>query len=174
MAVKLDWKAIVGTVAPTLATALGGPLAGVAVKSIAGKLLDRPQATEEEVQQAVLGADPQTLLRLKELDIEFKKFTTDAGIRLEQIDADDRANARARETQVRDHTPAYLAYAITVGFFGTLAFMLINGKPATGGDALLVMLGSLGTAWAGVVAYYFGSSAGSRKKDEAISQMARG
>jgi hypothetical protein len=174
MAVKLDWKAIVGTVAPTLATALGGPLAGVAVKSIAGKLLDRPQATEEEVQQAVLGADPQTLVRLKELDIEFKKFTTDAGIRLEQIDADDRANARARETQVRDHTPAYLAYAITVGFFGTLAFMLINGKPATGGDALLVMLGSLGTAWAGVVAYYFGSSAGSRKKDEAISQMARG
>lgn len=171
---KLDWKAIVGTVAPTLATALGGPLAGVAVKSIAGKLLDRPQATEEEVQQAVLGADPQTLLRLKELDIEFKKFTTDAGIRLEQIDADDRANARARETQVRDHTPAYLAYAITVGFFGTLAFMLINGKPATGGDALLVMLGSLGTAWAGVVAYYFGSSAGSRKKDEAISQMVRG
>lgn len=171
---KLDWKTIVGTVAPTLATALGGPLAGVAVKSIAGKLLDRPQATEEEVEQAVLGADPQTLLRLKELDVEFKKFATDAGIRLEQIDADDRANARARETQVRDHTPAYLAYAITIGFFGTLGFMLVNGKPATGGDALLVMLGSLGTAWAGVIAYFFGSSSGSRKKDEAISQMVRG
>lgn len=171
---KLDWKAIVGTVAPTLATALGGPLAGVAVKSIAGKLLDRPQATEEEVEQAVLGADPQTLIRLKEIDAEFKKHMTDAGVRVEEIDANDRANARAREAQVRDHTPAYLAYAITIGFFGTLGFMLVNGKPATGGDALLVMLGSLGTAWAGVIAYFFGSSSGSRKKDEAISQMVRG
>lgn len=171
---KLDWKAIVATVAPTLATALGGPLAGVAVKSIAGKLLDRPDATEEEVQQAVLGADPQTLLRLRELDTEFKKHLLDAGVKLEEIDANDRANARAREVQVRDHTPAILAYAITVGFFGTLGFMLINGKPATGGDALLVMLGSLGTAWAGVIAYFFGSSSGSRKKDEALSQIARG
>lgn len=171
---KLDWKAIVGTVAPTVATALGGPLAGVAVKSIAGKLLGRPEATEEEVQQAVLGADPQTLLRLKELDVEFKKSMTDAGIRLEQIAADDRANARARQIQVRDHTPAILAYVVTVGFFGTLAFMLVNGKPATGGDALLVMLGSLGTAWAAIIAYFFGSSAGSRKKDEAINQMVRG
>jgi hypothetical protein len=172
--VKLDWKAIVGTVAPTLATALGGPLAGVAVKSIAGKLLDKPSATEEEVEQAILGADPQMLLRLKEVDAEFKKYMTDAGIKLEQIAADDRANARAREIQVKDHTPAILAYTVTLGFFGTLAFMLINGKPATGGDALLVMLGSLGTAWAAIISYFYGSSAGSRKKDEAISQMARG
>lgn len=171
---NLDWKSIVGTVAPTIATALGGPLAGVAVKSIAGKLLGRPEATDDEVEQAVLGADPQTLLRLRELDVEFKKSMTDAGIRLEQIAADDRANARARETQVRDHTPAILAYAITFGFFGTLGFMLVNGKPETGGDALLVMLGSLGTAWAGVIAYFFGSSSGSRKKDEALSQIARG
>ena len=171
---KLDWKAIVGTVAPTLATALGGPLAGVAVKTIAGKLLDRPEATAEEVERAVLGADPQTLVRLKEIDAEFKKSMTDAGVKLEQIAADDRANARAREIQVKDHTPAILAYVVTVGFFGTLAFMLINGKPATGGDALLVMLGSLGTAWAAIIAYFFGSSAGSRKKDEAISQMVRG
>lgn len=170
---KLDWKAIVGTVAPTIATALGGPLAGVATKTLASKLLGRPEATEEEVQSAVIGADPQTLLKLKEVEVEFKKYMTDAGIRLEQIAADDRSNARAREAQVRDHTPAYLAYAITVGFFGTLGFMLVNGKPATGGDALLVMLGSLGTAWAGVIAYYFGSSAGSRKKDDAISQMVR-
>lgn len=170
---KIDWKSIVGTVAPTIATALGGPLAGVATKTLASKLLDRPDATEEEVQAAVLGADPQTLIRLKEVDAEFKKHMTDAGVKLEEIDANDRANARAREAQVRDHTPAYLAYAITIGFFGTLGFMLINGKPATGGDALLVMLGSLGTAWAGVVAYYFGSSAGSRKKDEALSQIAR-
>jgi hypothetical protein len=171
--VKLDWKAIVGSVAPTIATALGGPLAGVAIKTLATQLLGKPDATPEEVEAAVVGADPQTLLRLKEIEAEFKKAMLDAGIKMEQLASQDRASARAREIAVRDRTPAYLAYAITIGFFGTLGFMLVNGKPETGGDALLVMLGSLGTAWAGVVAYYFGSSAGSRKKDEALSQMAR-
>jgi hypothetical protein len=170
---KLDWKAIVGSVAPTIATALGGPLAGVAIKTLATQLLGKPEATPEEVEAAVVGADPQTLLRLKEIEAEFKKALLDAGIKMEQLASEDRASARDREIAVRDRTPAYLAYAITVGFFGTLGFMLVNGKPETGGDALLVMLGSLGTAWAGVVAYYFGSSAGSRKKDEALSQMAR-
>ena len=34
----MDWKSIIGVVAPTLATALGGPLAGLAVETL-GKAL---------------------------------------------------------------------------------------------------------------------------------------
>lgn len=169
---KLDWKSIVGSVAPTIATALGGPLAGVAVKTLAGQLLQKPDATEDEVAAAVVSADPQSLVKLKEIELDFKKTLSEAGVKLEEIDAADRASARSREAQVRDRTPAVLSYAITIGFFSTLGFMLVNGKPATGGDALLVMLGSLGTAWAGVIAYYFGSSAGSKQKTEALTTIA--
>lgn len=167
---KIEWRKILGTVAPALATAAGGPLAGAAVKAIASKLLNKPEATQDEVEAAVIGADPQTLLKLRELDQQFAKDMQAAGIRLEEIEAEDRANARAREVATKDSTPAILAYAVTIGFFGTLAYMLVNGKPATGGDALLVMLGSLGTAWSAICAYFFGSSAGSKLKTEVLAR----
>lgn len=163
-------KKIIAAVAPTLATALGGPLAGMAVKTIAAGL-GKPDASEQEIAEMVASGDPQTLLRLREIDTEFQKHMASLDVDLERIAAEDRSNARQREIQLRDYTPSILASTITIGFFGTLSFMLMHGKPDTGGDALLVMLGSLGTAWAGVVSYYFGSSAGSRHKTDVLSRM---
>lgn len=37
-----DWKDVISSVAPGLATAFGGPLAGAAVKVIADKVLGTP------------------------------------------------------------------------------------------------------------------------------------
>jgi hypothetical protein len=89
---KIDWKKIVGAVAPTLATALGGPLAGIAVKTIATQVLGKSDASEDEVEAAILGADPQTLIRLKEVELEFKATMVNAGIKLEEIASSDRAS----------------------------------------------------------------------------------
>lgn len=165
-------KQIIGAVAPLLGTAVGGPFGALAGTFI-GKALGVDPGDTSAMETAVASGNPEVLVKLRQADNDFKAHMADVGLSEDKLAFDDKANARAREIALKDMTPAVLAYGITVGFFGTLLFMLINGKPATGGDALLVMLGSLGTAWAGVVAYYFGSSSGSARKDATISEIAK-
>lgn len=166
-------KAIISTVAPQLGVALGGPLGGMAgtmlAKALGGKSID-----DAAVQDAIIAADPATLLKMKEAEQSFLIQMEQLGIDRDKLVYEDISNARNREIQVKDHTPAILAYAVTVGFFGTLGTLIFHGKPAVGGDSLLVMLGSLGTAWAGIMAYYYGSSKSSSSKDETIATIAKG
>jgi hypothetical protein len=168
------WGKVKGTlavVAPTLGAAVGGPLGGVAGMML-GKALGKPEgASEEDLVTSLLGASPEQIVELKKAELEFQKFLRENDIKIEQIHAGDRASAREREVAVKDRTPAVLGYSITAGFFGILTWMLINGLPEDGSDALLLMLGSLGTAWTGIIAYYFGSSAGSKIKDTTISTL---
>ncbi len=162
---------IVKTVAPSIATAMGGPLAGMAVRTLSETLLGKPDGTEAELAAAAAAATPAQLLALKNAENEFKLEMKKLDVDLERISAGDRDSARQMAMQnPRDWTPRALAAVITVGFFSVLMYMLMFGLPsAGGGEAMLVMLGTLGTAWGAVVSFYFGSSAGSRAKDEAAA-----
>lgn len=165
---------LVRTVAPSIASAVGGPLAGMATRAISEALLGKPDGTEQELENAVASATPEQLLALKKAEQEFAVKMRELDIDLERISNADRDSARSREVSLRDWTPRVLAGLITVGYFGVLFWMLRFGLPNTGSsEALLVMLGALGTAWGGVVAYYFGSSAGSKEKTEAMNRMVR-
>lgn len=163
---------LVRTVAPSLASAVGGPLAGMAVRTISDALLGKPDGTEAELAEAAARATPEQLLALKKAEHDFAVKMRELDIDLERIANADRDSARNREVKTKDWTPRVLAALITVGYFGALFYMLRNGLPQHGGsEAMLVMLGTLGTAWGGVVAYYFGSSAGSKEKTEAMNRM---
>lgn len=171
---KVDWKRIVGTVAPTLATALGGPLAGVAVRTISQQLLGKDNATDEEVESAVLNGDPQTLVRLKEIDAEFKKFTVDAGIKLEEIAARDRDSARKREVDAHDSwTPRVLAAAFVLGWFVFQYYILRHIVPAEMREIVMRTLGTMDMGLGLILGYYFGSSASGKSKDETIATIAK-
>lgn len=99
-----------------------------------------------------------------------------------EIDADqkDASDARNREIQIANSDKApminkimtpILALLITVAFFGLLAYLCKYPVPPENKDILNIMLGSLGTAWVGVVGYYFHTSLSSSKKDDMISKM---
>lgn len=164
-----SWKDVVGTVAPTIASALGGPLAGMAVGTIASAL-GLSEATVEKVSAAVSGANPSDLLALKQAEIEFTKRMRELDIDLERIAAGDRDSARKRQIEVKDRTLPALAIIVTTGFFGILFYMMRWQVPTESKDVLNIMLGSLGTAWIQVMSYYFGSSSGSAMKTKLLGE----
>ena len=73
------------------------------------------------------------------------------------------------QSVTRSVMPPILAAAVTIGFFSIMVMMFFN-KIDSANPAILMMLGSLGTAWTGIIAYYFGSSAGSQAKTDLLSK----
>ena len=108
------------------------------------------------------------LQKLKETDATFKLKMKELDIDLEKIAAGDRDSARNMQIRTNDWIPRAMAIMVTFGFFGILAWLLVRGVPPSGSETLIYMLGALGTAWTGIVQFYFGSSAGSKAKTDAM------
>ena len=159
---------LIGSVAPTIATALGGPVAGMAVKALSNAFFGHGDASQDEIQAALANPTADQLSALKKIDADFRVQMKSLDIDLERIAAGDRASARDMQKETKDWIPRALAVSVTIGFFAILLYMLVYGLPTTGNEALLLLLGALQTAWGGIIAFYFGSSSGSQQKDKMI------
>lgn len=155
---SFDWRGLVKTVAPTLATALGGPLAGMAVKHI-GDAIGLDQATQETVSAALQGASPETLQKLKQADQDFALKMKALDIDLAKIDADNTASARAMLIQTRARTPAILSWIIIISALGLEGTILFTGLPAKLDDLIVGrILGTLDLALGIVLNFWLGSA----------------
>jgi len=159
---------LIGSVAPSIATALGGPLAGMATKALSQALLGNESGSEDDLKAAMSNASPEQLSVLKKIDADFKVQMKSLDIDLEALAVDDRKSARSMQTETKDWIPRALAVSVTLGYFGIIAFVLMSGLPMNGSEVLLMLLGTLSAGWTGVMAFYFGSSSGSQKKDSMI------
>lgn len=167
------WKKILGAVAPTIATALGGPLAGTAVTAIA-KALDKPSATEDEVAAIVSSGDPELLLKLKTAEREFSAKMRELDIEIEKISTSDRASARQLAIETKSRTPEILSWLVVAATLTLEGWIMLNGIPDDVSDLVAGrILGMLDTAFATVLAFWLGTSHSSRFKDETISRMAK-
>ena len=154
-------------IAPTIATAMGGPLAGMAVSAISKAIGVEPEKVGDLISNNKLTAEQ--IAQVKIAEIELQKQANELGLNFEKLAVDDRKSARDMQMATRSWVPPLLAASVTVGFFGILVMMLL-GKVDSNNPAILMMLGSLGTAWTGIIAYYFGSSAGSQAKTDLLSK----
>tara|TARA_R110002126_G_scaffold163496_2_gene311352 strand:- start:1843 stop:2340 length:498 start_codon:yes stop_codon:yes gene_type:complete len=160
----MDW---LKQIAPTIATAMGGPLAGMAVSAISKAIGVDPTEVSDLIKNNKLSADQ--IAQVKIAEIELQKQAQELGLNFEKLAVEDRMSAREMQSATRSIVPPLLAAIITLGFFGVLGMMLF-GKVDSNNPAILMMLGSLGTAWTGIIAYYFGSSAGSAAKTDLLSR----
>ena len=105
---------------------------------------------------------------VQQAEIALKAKAQELNLDFEQLAVQDRSSARSMQVATQSFIPPVLAIGVTGGFFGIL-YGLMYGQ-IQHAPQIDIMLGSLGTAWTGVIAFYFGSSAGSQKKDELLHQ----
>lgn len=181
---------VLGSVAPTIATAFGGPLAGYAVTAIEGALgPDHPVSQaktaadkQKALEAALLGGDPRTLVALKKADQDFEARMAELGIERDKLVFNDLAGARSMQVQTKDPTVARLAWTIIGGFLVISLAQLValvgfasevNKVPPQGWLLIGNISGYLANEAKQVAAFYFGSSADSQRKTETLSEIAK-
>jgi hypothetical protein len=169
----MDWKALIGTVAPWIGAALGGPLGSAAIGA-AAEALGLSDKTEETLKNVLAGVTPEQMLALKNADQAFALKMQELGYKqtsdLEAIAAGDRKDARDMQKATRSPVPAMLSVGVTLGYFAILIGMMTGWLKVSDSQALLLMLGSLSTGWGVVMAFWFGTTADSGRKTELLAQ----
>lgn len=167
---KFNWRALIGTVAPTLGAALGGPLGGMAGAVVSKIVLGRDKATEAELSTALMNATPDQLLALKKADQEFavqmKSLDVDV-FKLETVDVQS-----ARAMYAVNYWPQITITTLYIAGYFIILAMILSGKVAIPGDmreTATVLIGMLSTAIPMILGFWFGSSFGSREKTAALA-----
>jgi hypothetical protein len=170
----MDFMRIIGAVAPSLATAVGGPIGGMAVKFITDAMGIPSDSSKDDIAKAINNATPDQLVALKKAENDFTVRMKELDIDLERIASGDRDSARRRESQVRDWMPRILAFVIVAGFMGTV-FMVLLGYVEGMKDPLMAttvgtLIGFVSAKAEQVIAYYFGSSNSSQQKTALLAE----
>jgi hypothetical protein len=158
---------LIENVAPTIATALGGPVAGMAVKALSSALLGHGDGSQDDITSALSNATPDQIAAIKRADNDFKIQMEQLKIDLVKIAADDRASARQMQMAVRSQLVPTLAVIIITSFVGVTIGTLM-GYAKVESALAGTLIGYLSAKAELILSFYFGSSADSEKKSEML------
>jgi len=163
-------KKIIFAVAPALASALGGPLAGTAVNALSSVIFDRPDASEEEIGLSLERATPELLAKIKQADQEFSLALKALDCDLEKTYLSDVADARDKNSQ--NSSVFWLGVVILFIFLITITMVMVLASYQKINEPysmiLSAIIGYVSSNATQVVSYFFGSSRGSQEKNTAL------
>ena len=145
---------IVGAVAPTLGTALGGPFGGMA-----GDVISKVLGVEnnpKSIEQALASATPEQLIEIKKAEKEFEAKMKELDVDLYKLETAEKQHARGMFS--KDWTARIIGIAMVGGFLGYI-FLVTLQPPEQNSEALInLVLGYLGGLASAVISFYFGAS----------------
>jgi hypothetical protein len=149
-------------------------LVTMAAKAVGDALGVEVEATPTAISKAIAGASPEDLLKLKAAENDFslrmRELNYKEHTELYAAEVNDRNGARDRESKVGDKTNRNLAYLVLVSFVMMVGATLLG---VTVADSVMAgtLIGYLSAKAEQVLSYYFGSSRGSDRKTEIMSNQ---
>ena len=142
-----DLLGLLKGIAPTLATAVAGPLGGMAVSALASKF--GVSDTVESVAKAIAG-DPQAAQKIAEMELEFAKLAADA-MKNEDNNVSTRWSAdMSSDSWLSKNIRPMSLVAIFVGYF---LFAMMSAFGLNANEAYVTLLGQWGML---IMGAYFG------------------
>lgn len=166
----MSWKKTLAAVAPTVATALGGPFGGMAAKMALDAFgVTEPQGDPEKALEGlVTSGNPEVLVRLKEVETGFKQRLAELEIDLEEIHQRDRHSARDLAKNRGTLPQSILSTLYMLGFLGVLYAVFKTNVPQDMREPLMYLLGILSAGLGQIMNFWFGSSSGSKDKTQGM------
>tara|TARA_R110002020_G_scaffold184477_2_gene381463 strand:- start:2938 stop:3411 length:474 start_codon:yes stop_codon:yes gene_type:complete len=148
------FKSVIGAVAPTIGTALGGPMGGMAMNMVSQAL--GVKNDQKAIEQKIQTATPDELAKLKEIDNEFEIKMKELDIDLFALETADIQNARS--TFSKDWTSKIIGVLVICGFLGYIFTVTLMPPDANSDTIVSLVLGYLGGLASAIISFYFGAS----------------
>jgi hypothetical protein len=155
--------------APTVASAILGPLGGIAVAAI-GSVLGVSDATQDKIAEVIKNGQltPEQIGEIKKLEMQYQENERERGFKYAELEFKDRDSARAREVGTKDNTNKILAFVV-IGAFLAMVGATLLGYAKVESVLAGTLVGYLSAKAEQVLAYYFGSSSGSKAKTDLLA-----
>ena len=163
-------KKLLGTAAPLLGTAIGGP-AGSIVGTLISSALGVDN-TPEAVEQAIKN-NPDALVKLKELEFNHKAELEKIALEKAKLEVADTQNylkdiQDARKNHNDHWMPSVLTFILSFMVAGMFIGLFVYNPPEQFSQVLIMISGTVLGAFSTSVAFWLGSSKGSWLKQQQI------
>jgi len=166
----MDW---LKTIAPTIATALGGPLAGLAVNAL-GSALGLSDATKDTINDVLTSGSMtgEQVAAIKQAELEMVKHERELGFRFSELGVKDRDSARTANVQGGTQKYLFWLSLVLLSFcLGIEGWVLFNGMPDQMPDIVSGrVLGLFDAVTMMVLAYWYGTTNGSAIKSDLLAK----